>query len=665
MTKLTKLANTFLLIAAFLLLFNGITPVAHAAFSNNRQTTSDQVVEVDFSEDAQQLKLTKGKNYLISCPASGEGWQISEIRFSIKQGTWLLFDEDTENEYINVEKCLENEVGKVQMFIKCKSTNLLGLKVGLENEITGEKKGYAFALTVSDPQSTSDSHFVLLQPIVPPDEWTGTPGTPPDEGTDNPSTPPDEGTDNPSTPPDEGTDDPSVPPDEGSDNPDTPPTGGDEGGDKEDETPVTPPPIIIDTTGWSFDSITTVYDGQEYTVEVTGLPDYVTPVYTNNTRTNAGTSMAHVSFLVPEGYATPDDMETTITIEKAPLCVINDKNLVETADGKLQFLIPDGALPDGVSYTYTINDIVADDDSTIANKGMYIVNTQFELSEDFPEDMKENYITDSSVIYNVLDHEDVTPSEYGLNFVLELEQVESQNPDEVRVTVSIKFDSTSGRNSVLTYRPVFDSSVLSYVGSELPEGMGAGKINAQGIVSAYTDSFGLLNDGPLTTFIFKVNEGADVTNLPFTVTEVSGVWIAPDPSVIDKSTSYSAAIVLNPSVDTEQYTVMLPPPAGTQTTTLTGTESSSNEDNHSATSPPVGDELDVTLPKEESPDEFESDVALSDEKLSAEDESNTIPSGEQSFSQSPLDTETIPSEDVTSTVEATPSLETISTVILE
>ena len=110
---------------------------------------------------------------------------------------------------------------------------------------------------------------------------------------------------------------------------------------------------------------------------------------------------------------------------------------------------------------------------------------------------------------------------------------------------------------------------------------------------------------------------------------------------------------------------MLPPPAGTQTNTLTGTEYSSNEDNHSVTSPPVEDELDVTLSEEESSDEFESDVTLSDEKLSAEDESNTIPSGEQSFSQSPLDTETIPAEDVTSTVEATPSLETISTVILE
>ena len=80
----------------------------------------------------------------------------------------------------------------------------------------------------------------------------------------------------------------------------------------------------------SFESITAVYDGTEYTVQVTGLPDYVTPVYTNNTRTNAGSSTAHVSFIVPEGYATPADMEATITIDKAPLYVITDKNMVET-----------------------------------------------------------------------------------------------------------------------------------------------------------------------------------------------------------------------------------------------------------------------------------------------------------------------------------------------
>lgn len=576
MSKITKLASTALLMAALMLLLSGLTPVAYAASSDDVRQTDD-IVEVDFSEDAQQLKLVKGKNYLISCPVSGEGWQISEIRFCLKDGTWLLFDEDTENEYISVEKWEEVEPGKAQMLIQCKSADLVGLKVGLENEITGEKKGYSFALTVSVPQPVSDSHFVILQPTVPSDEDTNAPTTPPDDGTDNPDTPPDEGTDVPVTPPD----------------------GGDEGDDNEEENPV-PPPIVIDTTGWSFDSLTTVYDGKEYTVEVTGLPDYVTPVYTGNTRTNAGTNTAHVSFLVPEGYATPEDMETTITIEKAPLCIINDKNLVETADGKLKFLIPDGALPDGVSYTYTVNDIVADDDYVINNTGMYIVNTEFELTEDFPEEMKQNYITDSSsVIYNVLEHEDITPSEYGLNFVLKLEQAESQAPDEVRVTVSIKFDSSSGRNSVLTYVPVYDSSALTYVGSDLPEGMGAGKINAQGVVAAYTDSFGLLNDGPLTTFIFKVNEGADVTNLPFSVTEVSGVWIAPDPSVIDQSTSYSTAIVLNPSVDTEQYTVMLPAPAGTQAIAQTDAEISSGQEETSAEGLSSEDQSDAVLPDEQ------------------------------------------------------------------
>ncbi|MCI9246780.1 MAG: hypothetical protein HFJ30_06640 [Clostridia bacterium] len=609
MRKLKKLANTCLLLAAVMLLFSTTIPSAYATSSVNRQVSPEQVVQVDFSEGSQPLELINGKNYLISCPVTGEGWQISEIHLGIKGGKWLLLDGDMENKYISVEKCQQNEPGKVQMFIHCKSTNLVGLKVGLENKITGEKKGYSFTLTVSLAQPTG-SHFVVWYPSS-------------DDGNSSPSTPPSGGT---------------------------------------DEKPL----IVIDTTGWSFDSITTVYDGNEYTVEVTGLPDYVTPVYTNNTRTNAGTSTAHVSFLVPEGYATPESMETTITIEKAPLCVINDKNLIETADGKLQFLIPDGALPNGVNYTYTVNDVVADDDYTFAHKGMYVVNTQFELPEDFSEDMKQNYITDSSVIYNVLDHEDVEPSQYGLNFVLELAQAESQSPDEVRVTVSIKFDSTSGRNSVLTYRPVFDSSVLSYVGSELPEGMGAGKINAQGIVAAYTENFGLLNDGPLTTFIFKVNEGADITNLPFTVTEVSGIWIAPDPSVIDKSTSYSAAIVLNPSVDTDQYTVTLPPPSGTPSTiqNCEGTPSFSEDvseeqadsiqldTEQTSTNDLVDEQADTTPPPIEELVDVPSTVTqTSDQELVNE--------------QTPLNEEIIPIENAVSTSEEILSEEVISSDLID
>lgn len=510
MRKIPKLATTTLLAMALCLLLQGLTPIAYAVSSESTSESSNKAVEVDFSEETQKLKLEKGKNYIISCPITGDGWLVTDVSFCIRKNVWISISDKTSSKYLSVQQISETEPGKVQLLVNCKDFNLVGFRVFLENELTGETKNYSFALTVSSPQAAINNVLV----VVPDND---------DDDDDSSGVPPEPSPIPPTGQPEE------VPPEE--EPPVNPP-------DEEDPPSVpTPKPIVIDTTGWSFESITAVYDGTEHTVQVTGLPDYVTPVYTNNTRTNAGSSTAHVSFIVPEGYATPADMEATITIDKAPLYVITDKNMVVNKDGKLHFSIPDGALPDGVNYSYTVNKVLADSDYTIDNTGMYLIETDFEFTDDFSEEMRQNYLTDpSTAIYNVLEHEDIEPSQYGLNFKLYLKQEESENPDEIRVTVSIKFDSSSGRNSVLTYKPVFDSSVLTYVGSELPEGMGAGVINKYGVVSAYTDSFGLLNDGPLTTFIFKVNEGADAKNLPFTITEASGVWIAPDPSVIDKST---------------------------------------------------------------------------------------------------------------------------------
>ena len=191
-------------------------------------------------------------------------------------------------------------------------------------------------------------------------------------------------------------------------------------------------------------------------------------------------------------------------------------------------------------------------------------------------------------------------------------------------------------------------------------------INAQGIVAAYTENFGLLNDGPLTTFIFKVNEGADITNLPFTVTEVSGIWIAPDPSVIDKSTSYSAAIVLNPSVDTDQYTVTLPPPSGTPSTiqNCEGTPSFSEDvseeqadsiqldTEQTSTNDLVDEQADTTPPPIEELVDVPSTVTqTSDQELVNE--------------QTPLNEEIIPIENAVSTSEEILSEEVISSDLID
>ncbi len=555
----TKKVISMLLCAAFfVMLLDGFAVSANASFEE-RSADRSEATEIDFSKANQTLKFEKGKRYIVSCKADGEGWQISQIKYKTKANSkfWKVLKENGNDKYLSAERMETTEDGKLQILVTCKSDKIFGLKVEAENEITGEKKDFSFSITVTEAKPAPVKQVVVLEPTNPMPDESDEPETPVVPPEDNPDKEPpeEELPGEPSEKPEEPKPEEPKPEEP---KPEEPPK------EEEPDEPTKPDPIIIDTTGWSFDAITAVYDGTEYKVEVTGLPDYVTPVYTDNTRTNAGTSTAHVSFLVPEGYATPEDMETTITIEKAPLYVITDQNIVEK-DGKLKFEIPEGALPEGVNYIYKVNDILADGDYAITNPGMYIVDAEFELTEDFSEEMRQNYNTDpSSAIYNVLEHEDVTPSEYGLNFRLKLQQEKTDNPDEVRVTVSIEFDDESGRNSVLTYVPVYDKSVLTYVESERPEGMGGGIINNAGVVSAYKMTSGLLDNGVLTTFIFKVNEGADASNLPFTIKDPSGVWIAPDPSVIDKSTSYSSAIVINPDVDANQYTVMLPYPEGYQ-----------------------------------------------------------------------------------------------------
>ena len=497
MVKLSKLATWFLSVVVMLSLM-GTTSIAYAAEASG---ASNEVVHIDFSEDVQKLKLEKGKSYVISCPVSGYGWQISELRYCDGDGTWRAFDDTTKNKLI-VETLPQSEPDKVQFLVKCKSTSIIGLEFILENELTGEKKGYTFSLTVTVPTQEYNIPFDFIP-------------TPPSD------------------------DEEEV----------TPPSGDEE---------VTPPsPIVIDTSGWSFDSITTVYDGKEHTIEVVGLPDYVTPVYTTNTRTNAGTTTAHVSFLVPEGYAVPDDMAATITIEKAPIYAITQENLVADG-GKLKFVIPDDALPEGVTYAYMVNGEVQDGDYSISSVGSYLISAGFEFSDDFSEEMLGNYITDpSTAIFNVVEHENVLPSQYGLDFIMILKQEESQSDNEVRVSASIKFDS-SGRSSVLTYVPVYDSSVLTYVTSEAPEGLYGGKINPQGVVSVSNSSYsGLLENGLITTFIFQVNDGADATNIPFSIKDIESMWISPDFD-FDKFDSPPTSIILNPDVNAVQYTVMLP-----------------------------------------------------------------------------------------------------------
>ena len=119
------------------------------------------------------------------------------------------------------------------------------------------------------------------------------------------------------------------------------------------KTPTTPEiPEDKEITGVSFNGATFTYDGREKALSVTGnLPAGVTPTYTNNKGTDAGTYNASVT-LSGKGYKTLT-LNATLTIEKADIDGISfDETQKVKHDGAYHKPTYSGNLPSGVSVKY-------------------------------------------------------------------------------------------------------------------------------------------------------------------------------------------------------------------------------------------------------------------------------------------------------------------------
>lgn len=344
-------------IAIIITLLLQATCYASAEISVADSALSEDVIDVEDGENNQLTTLVKGKVYRLSYLVSSDDWKISKIKLQVKDVGWITIREGEENNYLKIEKC-ETEQGKISIRITCKSEDIIALGVIIQNEQTEETKEYIMQVTVTKLAEghTHEKPWVLI--------IQKEPNNPENDGNQ-------ENPEEPSTP---------------------------ENPDEEEKL------IIIDTSGWVFQGVQKVYDGKEYVALVTGLPDYVTPIYQDNTRTNAGSNKAYVTFEVPDGYAVPEGMETELIIDKANIGAIElDKSwmLTNLVNGTIDITMPSNTFPKGVvNCTYEVNGTEVGTSYTITDTGIYSVVAKFSLTDG----MKDNYTLETETakaIYQV------------------------------------------------------------------------------------------------------------------------------------------------------------------------------------------------------------------------------------------------------------------------
>ncbi|MCI2069023.1 MAG: MBG domain-containing protein [Bacilli bacterium] len=125
-----------------------------------------------------------------------------------------------------------------------------------------------------------------------------------------------------------------------------------------------------DMSGVTFDNVSYVYDGNEKAITVAGtLPDGVTVSYTANKLTNVGFVEVTASFTVDANHNAISEMKATLTITKASVTGISFTGNTVTYDGNSHSLAIGGALPAGVTVSYTNNGKT--------NAGVYTVTARF------------------------------------------------------------------------------------------------------------------------------------------------------------------------------------------------------------------------------------------------------------------------------------------------
>ena len=341
---------------------------AKAATTAEDDVSSEGIVIARTLGEAESVTLLKGQEYVISYPLSSADWEFSKIRIHLKSGLWITVKEGVETSYLKLERCEAEE--RVTIKITCKRESIVGLRVGLENKLTHESKVFELKVTVkkADEEQGKDYEYNESWSVIDPPTETNTPDTP-----EKPSDP-----DEPNTP---------------------------EQPDDEEKL------IIIDTSGWVFEGTKKVYDGKEYVALVTGIPEDLGVIahYENNTRTDAGKSVATVTFEVPEGYAVPEAMQTEIIIDKAVIDEITlDRNwmLTDLVNQTMEIKMPTGntvsaVAPNGVvNVTYEVNGENVGGSYVIPDTGIYSVLANFSLAEG----MEKNYelkSTTANAVYNV------------------------------------------------------------------------------------------------------------------------------------------------------------------------------------------------------------------------------------------------------------------------
>ena len=306
--------------------------------------------------------------------------------------------------------------------------------------------------------------------------------------------------------------------------------------DKEEIPNPNPSLINIDTSNWKFEKIEAVYDGKERVALVTGLPDYVTPVYTDNKRTNAGTTTARVSFEVPEGYAVPKSMETQIIISKATIEEIKlDKMwmLTDLVKGTIT-ITPPATIPKGVICNYEVN---GENSSSyvINDAGIYSVIANFDLTEE----MKENYQlknTTSKAVYQITPEMWSTPK-YDL-FINELDTLDGNK----KVEIWFQYNDSSFHASAVQWNIRYDYTRLELLSSTKGSSMSMGSQSPYGPTST---GFGYAMGNfytwaTLQTLEFKVLD-ENATDIAINLTNIE----APSADDFQKNYTNGTGIVLN------------------------------------------------------------------------------------------------------------------------
>ncbi len=439
MKKLSKLA---IAIMATLLCWQTV------CYASTDTDVSTDVIYVENLEN-QSIMLEAGKEYKLSFPISDEDWRVSEIKLQVGE-EWIEIEKgDKNNQYLEVKQ-IESWENRLTIKAVCKdSITLRKISVVVQNERTGEIIDYTLDvvnvnnLLLSNVIDNTSNFDTLQLPKI--SEKFEEPKLP--EVSDKPE----------SIDKLEGTGKPGV-----SGKPEKPVELEEPSEPEEPEPkPEEPKLIILDTSNWRFEKVEGTYDGTtEFVALVTGLPDFVTPMYVDNKRTNAGSNKAIVSFQIPKGYALPEGfetMETLIDIAKAKIdtsTIELDRHWMQTdlLNGTLSIMPPSWERLEGVQYTYIVNGKEYES-YTVTDTGVYSVLVNYTLTEE----MAENYeLTNTTTkgVYWVQPNQSSNPK-YNV-------YIDEVTRDDGKIEIEIWYDLIDDTYSTegLQWKLQYDNNVL-------------------------------------------------------------------------------------------------------------------------------------------------------------------------------------------------------------